>query len=178
MYLSKIKIKNFRSLKSVDLHILPITIIYGENGSGKSSILEALYLLKQSLGDNYLSTNGVINFGSYSDIVINRDNNKWVSIGIGLTFKRNEFQKYLLSSTSETLDYFKNIRKINFPITYIEYEASFRINDGPLELIQVLKVNKHRLIEVRYERIKGQDREKVVIPNIKAFPNHSHHRHS
>lgn len=170
MRLSKVKIKNFRCLKSVELDISPITIIYGENGSGKSSILEAIQLLKQSIGNNRLITDGIINFGSYKDIVMNGDEDQWVTIGVGISFENDEFQNHLLSSTDESLDYFYNILKMDFPITYVEYEASFRRKNRVWELSQVLKLNEVRLIEVRHERINGVQ-NKVVIPNINAIPN-------
>lgn len=43
MFISEFKINNFRSLKDVHLkHMRPVCIFYGENNSGKSSILAAL----------------------------------------------------------------------------------------------------------------------------------------
>ena len=37
----KLHIKNFRSIKQLDLEIAPITVLYGHNGTGKSSALYA-----------------------------------------------------------------------------------------------------------------------------------------
>ena len=43
MYISQIKIRNFRSLKSVDLSLHPgKNVIIGKNNSGKSNIIKAL----------------------------------------------------------------------------------------------------------------------------------------
>jgi len=48
--LNKLSLKNFKSFKSMDdLHIKPITIIVGKNSCGKSSIIQSLLLLKQTL---------------------------------------------------------------------------------------------------------------------------------
>ena len=48
--ITAISFKNFKSFKNeVKFEIKPITLIYGLNGSGKSSILQILQLLKQSL---------------------------------------------------------------------------------------------------------------------------------
>jgi predicted ATPase len=47
-YLSRISIQNFKAFgKMVDVPIRPITLIFGENSSGKSSILHSLLFLNQ-----------------------------------------------------------------------------------------------------------------------------------
>ncbi len=48
------KIKNFKSLKHIDLKLSNLNLFTGLNGSGKSSIIQVLLLLKQSI--NYLSS--------------------------------------------------------------------------------------------------------------------------
>ena len=50
-YLEKLSLKNFRNHVELDLHVnaLPI-LIYGDNGSGKTNILEAISLLNQGKG--------------------------------------------------------------------------------------------------------------------------------
>ena len=45
MYISKVKIKNFRNLKDFEIEIKSFTIIIGENNVGKSNLLEALSLI-------------------------------------------------------------------------------------------------------------------------------------
>lgn len=48
--LNKLSLKNFKSFKTMkDLQIKPITIIVGRNSCGKSSIIQSLLLLKQTL---------------------------------------------------------------------------------------------------------------------------------
>lgn len=44
MIISKIKIKNFRNIKYIDISLSRFTIFIGENNSGKSNILKALTL--------------------------------------------------------------------------------------------------------------------------------------
>ena len=50
-YLEKLSLKNFRNHVELDLHVnaLPV-LIYGDNGSGKTNILEAISLLNQGKG--------------------------------------------------------------------------------------------------------------------------------
>jgi DNA replication and repair protein RecF len=46
MYIEKIHLKQFRNLKEIELYFTNgLNIIYGENGVGKTSILESIYFL-------------------------------------------------------------------------------------------------------------------------------------
>lgn len=47
--LQKIKIQNFKLHKDTSLEIKPITLFIGQNNSGKSSVFQALQLIKQNL---------------------------------------------------------------------------------------------------------------------------------
>jgi AAA15 family ATPase/GTPase len=47
--LEKIKLQNFKLHKDTTLEIKPITLFIGQNNSGKSSIFQALQLIKQNL---------------------------------------------------------------------------------------------------------------------------------
>lgn len=78
----KIRIRNFKSVKdSGDMHLSNLNIIVGPNNIGKSSILYALLLLKQSIeakGTNVpLVTSGpLVDLGSYIDFINNHKFNK------------------------------------------------------------------------------------------------------
>ncbi|MBU0566675.1 DNA replication/repair protein RecF [bacterium] len=45
MYLNKLRLKNFRNLSPIELRFSKINIFLGDNGAGKTSILEAIYFL-------------------------------------------------------------------------------------------------------------------------------------
>ena len=46
MYIEKLKLTNFRNYESLDVSFSStLNIIYGSNGSGKSNVIEAIYLL-------------------------------------------------------------------------------------------------------------------------------------
>lgn len=47
--LTRLELKNFRVLKNAEFELKPITILVGENGTGKSTVLYALCFLAQSL---------------------------------------------------------------------------------------------------------------------------------
>ncbi len=47
--LNKLQLKNFKSAKDLEIELRPLTVLAGLNGSGKSSVLQAIALLKQTL---------------------------------------------------------------------------------------------------------------------------------
>ncbi len=49
----QIKVENFKSLQDVRLRLEPFTLLLGPNGSGKTSILQAIGCLKGLLSDNF-----------------------------------------------------------------------------------------------------------------------------
>ncbi len=55
MYISHLRIENFRNLEVVEIHPAPgLNYFFGENGAGKTSVLEALFLL--SRGKSFRTT--------------------------------------------------------------------------------------------------------------------------
>jgi len=52
--ISRIRIEGIRSLAKVDVPLRPLTVLIGENGTGKSSFIEALELLRRLPGPNFI----------------------------------------------------------------------------------------------------------------------------
>ncbi|MEI5716912.1 AAA family ATPase, partial [Acinetobacter baumannii] len=72
-------IENFKVFSEKNtFKFAPITLIYGPNSSGKSSIIQSLIVLKESvLKNNYMnglrSNNNFFELGSYASVVNNHD---------------------------------------------------------------------------------------------------------
>ena len=85
------KLDNFKSIdKEKDLEFRPLTIFTGANSSGKSTILQSILLVAQTLQSPIASRSILLNgwfkkFGTYSDIVNKRDYNKNIKIGFKLS---------------------------------------------------------------------------------------------
>ena len=107
----EIQMKNFRSLKDTGIQTLsPITILVGENSSGKSTFLRAFPLLKQSISKRTSGpilwagdVDDYVDFGSFKETVTN-DKSKEISFGfkfnisdLGLDFGYAPFE-FLLDS--------------------------------------------------------------------------------
>ena len=76
-------LKSFRDEARADL--APLTVIYGPNSAGKTSVLQSLLLLKQSIEANTLVTQGELtDAGSFEGVVHRHDKRR--SVGLGLTY--------------------------------------------------------------------------------------------
>ncbi len=85
----KFAFENFKAFKKFSLKPKPLNIIFGTNSSGKSAVLQSLFLLKQSTEYNLNSTtplllnhpNG-INLGKPQDVIFSNSQSKSLSIKI------------------------------------------------------------------------------------------------
>lgn len=95
--IDSIYIKNFKSIKEQDFQLSPITVLIGANGSGKSSVLQALAVLKgfveapnralDALFDLYY-----INLGKFKDVVLAHRKNETIKIGLEASKGKNDLQ--------------------------------------------------------------------------------------
>ena len=53
---SRLRVRGLRCLKAVDLDLGDLTVLIGDNGTGKSSVIEACQLLHAAAGDGFLET--------------------------------------------------------------------------------------------------------------------------
>jgi predicted ATPase len=80
------RVENFKSLKNTgDIEIAPLTIFIGPNGTGKSSALEPLLFLSQTMTNSrdeigFLPNGEYINLGNYEDFIIKHDVNQKLRI--------------------------------------------------------------------------------------------------
>jgi predicted ATPase len=94
----KISINNFKSIGSLaNYEMKPLTILSGTNSSGKSSFIQLLLLLKQTLEDD--SAQRILCLGgkiypvrSYLDIL--KDKNEDNKLKVQLVFNKSELAKY------------------------------------------------------------------------------------
>ena len=90
MVLKKLTLENFKSHKKTTIDFGKVTVLIGHNNAGKSSILQSLIMLSQSVktGQNVLSTkNDVLDLGEYSDIVNSRNISKPLTINLEFSEK-------------------------------------------------------------------------------------------
>lgn len=96
--ISEFSLENFKAFADAQsIPIKPITLIYGENSSGKSSIIQALLMLKQTIEEKHhkdnklLSRGGLVDLGSYREFVNSHNDSKEVLLDF--FFKESETSK-------------------------------------------------------------------------------------
>lgn len=94
-----IEVENFKAFGEKTLiEFAPITLIFGPNSAGKSSILQALNLLKQTRegrepGAPLLprAESGIVDLGSFHEMLFDHDLERTLSIGLEIETKRSPF---------------------------------------------------------------------------------------
>jgi len=95
-----IRLQNFKGFKDSGwIELKPITLLFGYNSSGKSSILQALLLMKQSFGNpsskvpfSFFSERGV-DLGTYQDVVHNHKIGEEIPVTLSLRLDIHEVLK-------------------------------------------------------------------------------------
>ena len=85
--IKQINLQNFKCFENEKIKIAPFNLLSGLNGMGKSSLIQALLLLRQNyelnLIDNYLILNGeLLQIGNYQDLLFQYANSKEIIIEI------------------------------------------------------------------------------------------------
>jgi hypothetical protein len=89
--LNYIHLENFRAFgQPTTIPLAPITLFFGENSAGKTSILHALSLLKQSAETDdpeavlvVRDPRGLVDLGSFEELIFDHDLDRVLRIGIG-----------------------------------------------------------------------------------------------
>jgi len=89
--LTKLRIKNFKCLQDTgELNIRPLTFFVGPNSSGKSSVLQFLLMLRQTIDstdiENPLATrNGWVELGGYKEFIFRKEEKRDLEVELAIT---------------------------------------------------------------------------------------------
>lgn len=124
MYISKIKIKNYRNLENIDIAVGKLVILIGENNSGKSNLLRAITL--PLLNDEVGSINKTLTWEDISkssrDKYFNFLKSHFDELKQG-SIQVNEFSKYLPEVVVE-LEFFPNVGEEYYVKNWIVKDSS------------------------------------------------------
>ena len=90
--LTHIRMKNFKSWKdSGEVKLAPLTGFFGANSSGKSSLLQMLLLLKQTIGSEkslfFGDENSLVNLGSFDEVIHRHDRDAQLELEFGCSLR-------------------------------------------------------------------------------------------
>ena len=85
-----LRFQNFKSIRDATLDLAPLTVLYGANGAGKSSIIQGLLTLRNFLANpeqdlSQLLSYGPIQLGDWKDVVNRHEPDTSMSLSIGLS---------------------------------------------------------------------------------------------
>jgi len=112
--IEKIRLENFKGIKKAEIELGEITVLIGPNGTGKSSIIQALMVLRQSINSGNLVLSGnLIELGTFRD-VLNKDASV-KHIGIGISVQLKEYKQLgILGNSSYSSDSYWNPNMYKF----------------------------------------------------------------
>ena len=99
--LHALELENFKAFgQRAHIPFAPITLIFGENSSGKSTILQALNLLKQTRESRETGVpllprteNGIVDLGSFQELIFDHDLKQTLSIHAETTVRRSDIRR-------------------------------------------------------------------------------------
>ena len=115
----RLLLNNFRSIKKETLEIAPLTIMYGSNGSGKSSFMYSLMTLKNLVLNPNQSLDGFFNYqfisiGGYDQVVYSHNSKNHIGIEIELDEPvKSSFKIQFLSKNEGQFTYTNEKYKVN-----------------------------------------------------------------
>ncbi len=138
--ITELRAQNFKSWKDTSkLQIAPLTGFFGANSSGKTSLLQTLLMLKQTVerppnwneiidfGDN----NSLVNLGSFDDLIHGHRRDPWLQISVSWKFS----EKLSISDMDEVdvLSFDLSIRNVENSVTgmgfgYTVNERNFHVS--------------------------------------------------
>ena len=103
--ITHIRMKNFKSWKdSGEVKLAPLTGFFGTNSSGKSSLLQMLLLLKQTVGTDEViffgDENSLVNLGSFPEVIHGYKDQESLELELGCKPKKT-FTIRILGADSE-----------------------------------------------------------------------------
>lgn len=172
--LKSIEIRNFKSLgsDSGDIKIKPITILIGPNSSGKTSYLQMLLMLKQTIESrdyqsSLITNSNYVKLGSYLDFVYNHkaSNNINIKIKINLIGSTSYYQRTKVYSNREE-DGIKDYFPWFDPKDDFIYDITFnRLANLQINVKSIKIIHKEReMITFQYEGRGGYSFNSKYVP--------------
>jgi DNA replication and repair protein RecF len=172
MSLSRLKATNFRNFSTLSLELSPsFNLIYGFNGSGKTSILEAIYFL--GLGRSFRShlSNRVISYDAESFSIFSTiQTSSQIPLTIGI--EKSSHNKLQIKIANQNNSSIADLAK-TFPLLLINPESYQLIEAGPKQRRQFLDWGvfhvEHEYFSLwqRYQRVLKQ-RNAALQSNISS----------
>lgn len=132
--LTRLMIKNFKSIKHCDISLSELNVLIGENGTGKTNLLDAIDYFYRNLTNSDISLD-----------VFDENNRFSNEVRIALTYDLSEFVKISKSNTEDSLDFNQE-----------EPTEQSRYNGYYKEIISIASKSPNKKVCVELVQIKGR----------------------
>jgi energy-coupling factor transporter ATP-binding protein EcfA2 len=123
-----LKIKNFRAIQDQEVELAPISVVYGANGAGKSSLLYALLTLKAAILNSAQATSGFFNYGftslgGFDAVVFDHATKNKIDLSLQIEKDGGVFEHgVVLAETQGSFKFRGHLQDLNFnmetPVTF------------------------------------------------------------
>lgn len=154
--IENVKISNFKSLKNCDLVFKKLTVLSGINGSGKSSLTQAIFLIKS--------------LESYTDFKRISLNNEYQNLGSvkDVLFESAEEDKITINIKFDSLDFKADLIIGNDELDFTELKTELKTKKAQLQLKDSL--SKLNLLKAdRIGPVLVQEKNDLVVKNKKSI---------
>ncbi len=175
MRLKRLKLLNFRNYENVELEFADgINILIGENGSGKTNILEAIYVLSLTKSNRFGDINDLIKFNFENAKIegeVSYDNyNKIYQVELTKLGKKVYINKTLIKKISEYISNFCTTSFLPNDIEIIKGSPSIRRNILNIQIGEIYNnylhyVNEYNsILKIRNEYLKRLNINSMADP--------------
>lgn len=136
MHLSNLNFSNFKNWKNFNTDLTKINLFFGQNSSGKSSIIQLLLLLKQTVENKdekvvlyFGDDKSYVNLGNFDEVLNKNSENKILSVGYDFVFTGEVNYQVAFSKNSFGVLEILGFRVIDkyFQIDVIKNESNYSI---------------------------------------------------
>ena len=134
--ITHIRMKNFKSWKdSGEVQLAPLTGFFGTNSSGKSSLLQMLLLIKQTIGNEWElffgDENSYVNLGDFREVIHGHNVEESLELGVGCKIQK----PFIIEVNPLTVDSFTFEALLRQENTLPDIKGYYRFKYGDQELI-------------------------------------------
>ena len=178
-FLSRITLRNFKSVVGQDVSLAPLTLIVGENSSGKSSLFQAVRLMQQAArsktpGDSFPLNGDSINVGNIEDICsVQAEHEEEVSIGFDMcipySYLKSDYKSHLQNEYID--DWPSGLKENSFVIKWAVDLGAEKSRSTTLKDLHFSLTDMHKNREIYISTNRHEEYNKL-IPLLGVLPNY------
>ncbi|WP_440969632.1 DUF3696 domain-containing protein [Peribacillus frigoritolerans] len=140
-------LNNFKAIgRKQKIPIKPLTLVFGPNSSGKSSIIHSLLLMNEALKSGQFDINKTeiggdsVDIGGFRQYIFGRNASQKVQWGIDINVKDLD---------QRLVDIFSSVKKISYEVSFGYLNTNYTSKEEPVSIEYVIKAEEEEIIKIR-----------------------------